>query len=103
MDDSFYAPNGSASGHICSNIVKPAFQNNGILYLLENKKNELNPTDGQNIKITTSDNGKSGFKSGIATVFGQLDKEIINLIGLSDAKENIHIISFLKEISQLKN
>jgi len=86
---------------VCSNITKPAFQNNGILSLLENKKNELNPTDGQNIKISTSDNGKSGFKSGIANVFGQLDKEIITLIGSSDSSENKHIVNFLTEVSEL--
>ncbi len=84
---------------ISSNIVKSAFQNNGILELLENKKNELNPDNGQNIKINTSDKG--GFKSGIANIFNELDKNIINLIGLATDDKNKHIFKFLKEISKL--
>jgi len=85
---------------ICNNITKSAFQNNGILELLEAKKNELNPNDGQNIKINTSEKG--GFKSGIANIFNQLDKSIINLIGESNDTKNEKILNFLKEIAELK-
>lgn len=85
---------------ISDNIVKSAFQNNGILELLESKKNELNPDNGQNIKINVSSEG--GFKSGIANIFSELDKNIINLIGLPTDEKNKHIFKFLKEISELK-
>jgi 5S rRNA maturation endonuclease (ribonuclease M5) len=83
---------------ICTNITKPAFQNNGILELLENKKNELNPESGQIFKISTSDQG--GFKNGIAKMFNDLDKNIINLIGLDTDIKNKYILNFLKEISK---
>jgi len=85
---------------ISSNIVKSAFQNNGILELLENKKNELNPDNGQTIKINTSDKG--GFKSGIANIFNELDKNIINLVGSATDEKNKHIFNFLKKISILE-
>jgi len=84
---------------ICNNITKSAFQNNGILELLENKKNELNPNNGQSIKINASERG--GFKSGIANMFNDLDKNIINLIGLPEDDKNRNALSFLKEISDL--
>lgn len=83
---------------ICDNITKSAFQNNGILELLESKKNELNPNDGQNIKINTSEKG--GFKSGIANMFNDLDKTIINLIGSNDDSKNKFIVDFLTNISE---
>lgn len=79
---------------IVKNIKKPAFQNAGILALLENKKNEFNPEVGQNIQI----NG-FGTKKGLAQLFGKLDKEIITLIGNKEDLENKHIIDFLNEIS----
>ncbi len=85
---------------ICSNITKLAFQNNGILELLENKKNELNPNEGQSLKINTSEKG--GFKSGVANMFNDLDKNIINLIGSINDQKNKHIVTFLKEIADLK-
>jgi predicted ATP-dependent endonuclease of OLD family len=86
---------------ICTNIKKSAFQNNGILELLENKKNELNPDNGQSIKINRSD--KSGFKSGIANIFNELDKDIINLIGLPTDDKNKYVFNFLKDISELRS
>ncbi len=79
---------------IVKSIKKPAFQNAGILALLESKKNELNPDTGQAIQI----NGM-GTKKGLANLFKNLDNEIIKLLGSGNDEENSHIINFLNEIS----
>lgn len=84
---------------ICEEIKKPAFKDNGILELLENKKNQLNPSQGQTIKIN---NNQGGFKSWISKIFNKLDKNIINLIGSAKEKENWHIVEFLKNISKAR-
>lgn len=84
--------------NISENIKKPAFQNNGILALLENKKNELNPDFGHNIQIDGE-----GMKSGIANIFSNLNKDIIKLIGEKDNKENNNVVYFLEEISNSDN
>lgn len=84
---------------ISINIKKPAFRNNGILNLLENKKNELNPDSGQNIKMCGS-----GVKGGMANLFNRLDKELITLIGNTDDNNNEYIVNFLNDISsKVKN
>ena len=80
--------------YVVKNIVKPAFQNSGILSLLENKKNELNPDKGQNIVISGA-----GVKGGMASLFNSLDNEIIKLIGDIDDDDNVSIVKFLKEVS----
>lgn len=82
---------------IVDNIQKPAHKNSGILFMLENEKNKLNPDDGQKMQI----NGE-GVKSGIAKVFLNLDKEIIKLIGNKDNNKNDNSYKFLKEISKFK-
>jgi len=80
--------------YIVSHIQKAAFQNGGILALLENKKNELNPDNGHILSIAGS-----GVKGGMASLFNKLDKEIITLIGDISDSDNIYIVKFLKEIS----
>jgi predicted ATP-dependent endonuclease of OLD family len=88
---------------ICSNIIKPAYQNNGLLSILENKKNELNPNNGQDLKIDSNGDNKTGFKSGIANIFNQLDQGIISLIGDREDPKNASIFKFLSEVSEMKN
>lgn len=88
---------------ICSNIKKPAFQNNGILSLLESKKNEINPDKGQELSIDSNNDHKNGFKTWIANIFNQLDNNIIWLIGNKEDTENQFIVKFLNEIASPKN
>lgn len=83
---------------ISSNILKPAFQHNGILALLENKKNELNPDNGQNIQI----HGQA-VKSSMAEMFCELDSKVIKMIGDINETDNKNIVSFLVEISHVAN
>jgi len=78
---------------ILDNIQQPAFQNNGILALLENHKNHLNPTNGIQIKIDSE-----GLKMGIANIFNNLDANIIKLIGNAEDEKNESIVEFLKSI-----
>jgi len=85
---------------ICTNIIKPAFCNNGILELLETKKNEFNPENGHTIKINSKE--KSGFKLGMANMFNEVDKNIINLIGCKNEPKNKYLFKFLKQISKIK-
>jgi len=82
---------------ISTQITQPAFQNNGILALIENKKNELNPTTGQSIQI----NGE-GVKWGMANIFNNLDNNLIGMIGDINDSENVHIKNFLEEIAIYK-
>lgn len=82
---------------IGKNIQKVAFQNNGILALLENEKNNKNPDEGISVKVDGD-----GVKSGMAGIFQGLDKNIIELIGDSKKKENENIYNFLKDISTLE-
>lgn len=79
---------------ISSNIMKPAFQNSGILQLVESEKNRLNPEHGQLLKI----NGQ-GVKGGMSHMFKKLDAEVIKLIGSRDDACNKNIVDFLEEIS----
>jgi 5S rRNA maturation endonuclease (ribonuclease M5) len=79
---------------ISNNIIRPAFQNNGIMTLLENKKNELNPDDGQNISISGQ-----GVKGGVAKIFNELDSNIIKMIGDAADIDNKVMVEFLNEIS----
>lgn len=79
---------------IVNNIQRQAFQDNGILNLLENKKNEINPDHGHKMKIHAD-----SVKKGIAALFDKLDSEIITLVGDADDPENINIVNFLRDIS----
>lgn len=79
---------------ISQNITKPAFQSSGILALLENKKNELNPNNGQDISFSSN-----GIKGGLSNLFIKVNKDIIELIGEKDAKNNRFIVEFLENIS----
>ena len=79
---------------ITRNIKKPAFQNAGILALLENKKNALNPDDGQAVTISGGP-----IKGGMAHLFNRLDNDIITLIGGNKDTDNQYIVNFLNEIS----
>lgn len=79
---------------ISKNITKPAFQSSGILALLENKKNELNPDKGQEISFSSS-----GIKGGLANLFVKVDKDIIELIGEKESQNNRFIVEFLESIS----
>jgi predicted ATP-dependent endonuclease of OLD family len=82
---------------ISRQIKQKAFQNNGILVLLENEKNRINPTDWDKINILNE-----WVKSWMASIFNQLDSEIISLIWLSTDDKNKHIFNFLKDISKIK-
>jgi predicted ATP-dependent endonuclease of OLD family len=79
---------------ISKNIAKPAFQSSGILSLLENKKNELNPDNGQEISFSSN-----GIKGGLANLFMKVDKDIIDLIGEKETDTNKFIVEFLENIS----
>lgn len=83
---------------LCKNINKPAFRNSGILSSMENKKNELNPENGQNIQM----DGQA-FKTGISKLFNQLDKNLIKLIGTKYDTDNQNILNFLESISKKIN
>lgn len=81
---------------ILNNLDMPAFKNGGILSLLENKKNELNPESGQNIQVSGQ-----GVKSAIAGMFNQLDNNIIQYIGDTKDVNNKYVVSYLREIGKL--
>lgn len=79
---------------ISKKIQQPAFQNNGILALLENKKNEMNPETGHNIQVNAE-----GVKSGMANIFNTLDNNLITMIGDIDDQDNQFIKEYLEAIS----
>lgn len=84
--------NAASIKEISENIVKPAFQNNGIMSLLENKKNELNPDKGQNLLISGA-----GVKGGMAKIFSELDGNVIRLI---EKSKNQSVQAFLKDVAR---
>ena len=81
---------------IYKKIQQNAFQNNGILALLENEKNTINPEDWDKISILNE-----WVKSGISKIFEELNSEIIRLIWDKSDKVNINIYNFLKSISKI--
>lgn len=64
-------------------IQQNAFANNGILRLLESEKNNINPDNGNNIKIDGM-----GVKESLAKYFNSLNKDEIELILNSDKIKN---------------
>lgn len=81
-------------GKICSNILAPAFKNNGILSLTENEKNDKNPENGNEIKIDSIQ-----VKKGIAIMF-QIEADTVMIKILNESTVMYPAVQkFLQEIS----
>lgn len=88
---------------VIEKIMKPAYKERGILNLIENEKNELNPNDGQNINFISSSGVTEQIKNGISKLFViEGDRAISRLI----EEENIiypYVKQYLEKITNYKN
>ena len=85
-------------GKVTEKIIKPAYQNNGILYTIEYEKNEQNQEEGHKISFVSAKKATNDIKNGLAGMFNiPGDRAIIELLEQCDRKYP-YVKNFLKEI-----
>ena len=83
---------------IITNLSMASFNKNGILYLIEYKKNELNPDDGADISFVSSSKATDNIKNGLSQMFDIIaDKNLINIVNESHKKYPF-VYKFLKDL-----
>lgn len=87
---------------VSERIKQPAHKEKGILYLVENEKNNENPIDGQNINFMTSNHASTGVKEGLAKLLKiQGNKRIVKIIE-SESEIYPAVKNFLEEVTERK-
>lgn len=83
---------------VAGKIVKPAYQNNGILDMIEHEKNELNEEDGNKISFVSSKKATNDIKNGLAGMFNiPGDRNLINILDKCDEKYPF-VKAFLRDL-----
>lgn len=83
---------------VIDKIEQPAHKNKGVLYLIENLKNDKNPNYGQTISFTSSSGPSDQIKTGIAGSFNiKGNPELVELLNEEKNKYN-EVEKFIKGI-----
>ncbi|WP_143160528.1 hypothetical protein [Clostridium grantii] len=85
---------------ISKKIKLPAHSNRGILYLIENEKNNVNPYDGDRLNFIGSGKSADGLKRGIANSFKIQGNITLSKLIKEESEKYPSVKKFLKEITK---
>ncbi|UTE76757.1 ATP-dependent endonuclease [Rossellomorea sp. KS-H15a] len=83
---------------VIDKIEKPAHKNKGILYLVENLKNDKNPDDGQTISFTNSSGSSDQIKTGIVGSFNIMGNPKLAELLNEEKEKYVEVEKFINRI-----
>lgn len=87
---------------VSKKIQKPAYKDKGILYMVENEKNDANPDSGQLLNFVSSGGASEQVKTGLSSFFNIKGNRAMSQLIQSEEKKYPEVRNFLEDIFNSK-